>query len=622
MGKYRPAVILTLALTVFLASCKGATTTTTPTKSWVVTTFASGFNIPYDVAVDSKGNVYVTDYHNSLIRKITPAGVISTFAGGFDNPRGVAVDLSSGNIYVADTANNRIRRIPSDRGLTTIAGDGTAGYADSSGDATQFDGPCGIAVDSSGILYVADTQNHCIRKITSGGVVSTLAGSGTAGFVDSTGFAAQFSSPKGIAVVGTDLYVADTGNNRIRKITIAGGVVTRFAGSGTSGTDDGTGTAAQFSSPQGIAVVGNNLYVADTGNNRIRKITSRGVVTTFAGSSQGYKDATGTSATFDGPQGIAVVGTNLYVADSGNHLIRKITTPTGVVTTFAGTVDTSGTDDGTGTAARFDNPKGVAVVGTNLYVADYGNNCIREISSTGVVSTFAGDGTPAQFNHPSGVAVDSSGNVYVADTDGHLIRKIPSDRGVTTFAGTGTAGQANHADTPTSATFNSPYGVAVGSDGNVYVADTGNKRIRKITPEGEVTTFAGGFGFPEGMAVDSDGILYVADSNNHLIRKITPAGVVSTLAGSGTSGTDDGTGTAAKFYNPVGVAVDSSGNVYVADSYSNRIRKITPAMEVTTIAGDGTEAQFHKPVGVAVDSSGILYVAEYSGHRIRKIEYK
>ena len=332
MGKYKSTIILTLALAVFLASCKGATD---DPKSWVVTTLAGGFNEPSGVDVDSSGNVYVADINNHRIRKITPTGEVSTFAGG------------------------------------------TYGHQDGVGEAAQFIFPYGVAVDSSGNIYVAEFLGNRIRKITPKRVVSILAGSTTGGrgTTNGAGDTALFDGPRGVAVdsSGENVYVAGYANNIIRKITIspAGvGTVSRFAGSATqaAGDDDGDGlTDAQFDGPSGVAVDSSgNVYVGDTHNNRIRKITSDRVVSTFAGSTWGHKDATGEAAQFNYPRGVAV--------------------------------DSSG----------------------NLYVADMFNNRIRKITPTKEVSTIAGE-----FNIPHGVAVDSSGSiVYVGDTHSNRIRKI------------------------------------------------------------------------------------------------------------------------------------------------------------------------------------------------------
>ena len=313
--------------------------------------------------------------------------------------------------------------------VTTLAGS-TSGNTNGTGTAAKFHWPYGVAVDSSGNVYVADYNNHRIRKISPTAVVTTLAGS-TQGYMDGTGTAAKFNYPTGVAVDSSgNVYVGDQNNNRIRKIGPTG-VVTTFAGS-SSGYMDGTGTAAQFTSPYGVAVDSSgHVYVGDTGNHRIRKISPTGVVTTFAGSSYGYMDGTGTAAQFRYPYGVAVDSSgNLYVADTINNRIRKIS-PTAVVTTFAGS--SLGYMDGTGTAAQFYNPYGVAVDSSgNVYVADTFNHRIRKISPTGVVTTLAGstqgymDGAlaDAKFYNPYGVAVDSSGNFYVADFNNHRIRKI------------------------------------------------------------------------------------------------------------------------------------------------------------------------------------------------------
>jgi sugar lactone lactonase YvrE len=329
-----------------------------------------------------------------------------------------------------------------------------------------------------------------------------------------------------------------------------------------------------------------------------------GVVTTLAGTAgvTGSSDGTGSVARFNTPFGVAVDSSgNAYVSDSYNYTIRKITSA-GVVTTLAGTAGVSGESDGTGAAARFVDPRGIAVDSSgNVYVTDATKNTIRKITSAGVVTTLAGTsgvsgstdgtGTSATFASPLGIAVDSSGNVFVAAYGSSTIRKITSAGVVTTLAGT--AGETGSTDgTGAAARFAGPYSVAVDSSGNVYVADFGNSAIRKITSAGVVTTLAGTAGetgstdgtgaaarffLPGGVAVSSSGNVYVSDSFNSTIRKITSAGVVTTLAGTaGLPGSADGTGAAARFLGPYGINVDSSGNIYVADSSNSTIRKITP----------------------------------------------
>jgi sugar lactone lactonase YvrE len=532
------------------------------------------------VAVDTNGNVYVTDGGNNTIRKVTPAGVVTTLAGlagssgtndgtgsaaRFNYPRGVAVD-SAGNLYVGDRDNDTIRKVTPDGTnwvVTTLAGlAGNGGSADGTNSTARFANPAGMAVDSAGNLYVADHGNSTIRKVTPDGtnwVVTTLAGlAGVTGSQNGTGSAARFNYPSSVAVDNAgNVYVADYANATIRKVTSAG-VVTTLAGlAGNTGTNDGTGSAARFYWPQGVAVDSNGkVYVADTFNNTIREVTSAGVVTTLAGVAgcPGSADGTGSAARFNLPDGVAVdTNGNLYVADENNSMIRKVT-PSGVVTTLAGLAGVTGSQNGTGSNARFNEPAGVAVDNAgNVYVADYNNSTIRKVTSAGVVTTLAGlagnagsadgAGSAARFNGPGDVAVDSAGNVYVADAGNNTIRKVTlvgATWEVTTLAGL--AGSSGSADgTNSAAQFDYPCSLAVDLAGNVYVADAWNSTIREVAPVG--TNW-----------------------------------VVTTLAGwAGWAASADGTGSAAGFNNPFGVAVDSAGNLYVADTYNNTIRKGFPA---------------------------------------------
>ena len=318
--------------------------------------------------------------------------------------------------------------------VTTLAGTTTAGSTNGTGTAARFSAPSGTATYLDGNLYIADTTNNMIRKIVvSTGVVTTVAGSTTSGSANGVGTAASFNAPTGITTDGTNLYIADTSNNMIRQIVISTGTVTTLAGSTTAGTTNSTGPAARFRGPTGLATDGISLYVADKGNNRIRKVViSTGVVTTLAGAAAGSANGTGTAATFSGPSGITTDGTNLYVADTTNNMIRKIVISSAVVTTLAGST-TAGSTNGTGTAARFSGLTGIATDQTNLYVADKTNNMIRQVViSTGVVTTLAGattagstngTGTAARFSGPYGVATDGL-NVYVADTTNNMIRRI------------------------------------------------------------------------------------------------------------------------------------------------------------------------------------------------------
>ena len=620
---------------------------------------------PVSVAADSAGNIYVADSQNYTVRKITPAGSVSTLAGlagsygsadgagaaaRFKDPWGIATD-SAGNVYVADSGNSTIRKITPAGVVSTLAGlAGSTGSADGTGSAARFNIPWGVATDNTGNVYVADTDNSTIRKITPAGVVSTFAGTaGAGGAVDATGAAARFNSPFGLATDSAgNVYVADTFNYTIRKITPAGSVSTIAGLAGSSGSADGTGTAARFAWPESVVTDGaGNVYVADTYNYTIRKVTPDAVVTTIAGSAlAGYADGTGAAARFVEPEGIAIDSSdNLYVTDSDS--IRKIT-PTGVVSTFSGTPAAGGYLDGIGAAARFNTPSGIAADRTgNVYVADMNNESIRAITPDGVVSTLAGApysttppgpgpplcqnadgiGAAARFCFSQGVAIDNAGNVYVADTQNSIVRKITPTGSVSTLGGL--AGSASG--------FSWPAGVATDSASNVYVADTINCTIRKITLAGVVNTLAGTaracgsadgigsaarFNFPQGVATDSASNVYVADTNNFTIRKITAAGVVSTLAGAaGIAGSADGMTSSARFNSPSGIAIDSTDNLYIADTTSSTIRKITPAGVVTTVVGISGQAGFAPgalpgvlalPLGVAI-SGNSLFITLYNG---------
>jgi sugar lactone lactonase YvrE len=340
-------------------------------------------------------------------------------------------------------------------------------------------------------------------------------------------------------------------------------------GTGSTGKDStAADSIASFNGPTGVAVdATGNIYVADYGNNEIRKISTTGIVSTLAGNGiQGSINGTGNVATFNGPTSLTVDPSgNIYVADDNNNQIRKIT-PAGLVSTLAGS-DSTGSVDGIGTAAYFFGPSGVACDAQgNVYVADAGNNLIRMVTPAGSVTTIAGNDNPgatngaailaATFNNPTGLTLDKSGNIYVADMLNNLIRKISGGQ-VTTVAGSDTTASINGQGT------------------------------------------AAAFYFPNSIAVDASGNLYVTEYATNLIRKIDQGGNVTTFAGNGNAGQADSTGVAASFNGPSGIAVDANGNVYIADTYNNVIRKITPAGVVSTIAGSGLAGSIN---GKAVSS--------------------
>lgn len=346
-----------LILTLGSCSKGGSSSNTTPKVANVTTVAGSGstgwadgngssayFNQPAGLAIDASGNLYVADQNNNCIRKVTPSGDVSTFAGSihgglvdgqgtaarFYGPNGIAID-AAGNLYVSEITNSAIRKITPSGMVTTLAG-GSEGYTDGIGSAAQFDYPYGLAVDAAGNIYVADSYNQRIRKVTQNGVVTTIAGSGptgpgNGGFADGAATTALFKSPYGLMVdANGDIYVADQGNNRVRKI--AGGVVTTIAGNGSTGFADGAASDAEFAEPQNLVQdASGNLFVTEAGNN-VREI-SKGTVTTIAGSpggTSGFADGIGTAALFNGTNGIVIDPSgNLYVVDQYNSAVRKIT---------------------------------------------------------------------------------------------------------------------------------------------------------------------------------------------------------------------------------------------------------------------------------------------------------
>lgn len=659
---------------------------------------------PSGAAKDAFGNVYIADSVGRRIRKVNAVtGVISTIAGngsaGYsgDNgpatsaslsyPVGVALDREN-NIFIVDGNNNCVRKVDATTGvITTVVGNGTAGYSGDNGPATlaQLNGPGGVAIDSTGNIFIADTSNHRIRKVdVLTGVITTVAGNGDNGYgVDprdsGPATSARLSYPQGVAADPSgNIYIADSNNNRIRKIDAATGVMTTVAGNGTFGYsgDNGAAVLAALYSPSGITVdSGGDIYIADSFNNRIRKVTaSTGIITTIAGAGiSGYTGDNGpaTSASLAYPRGVVEDAEgNILIVDTNNSRIRRIDATTGVISTIAGvSVGSYGGayagDDGPAAFALFSGPESVAVdtVG-NIIIADTTNHRIRKVDAlTGVITTVAGNGTSglsgdngpasaASLSAPRGVAVDGAGNIYIADTNNSRIRRVDAITGViTTVAGSGSGGYGGDNGPATKAWISIPFGVALDSFGNVYIADTYNSRIRKVNAiTGVITTVAGSYGYgyvgdngpaitaslamPSGVTVDASGNIYIADTNNSRIRKVDAiTGVITSVAGNGTNGYsgDNGAATSAAMYNPSGVSITIGGDLYIADTNNHRIRKVDASNGlITTIAGNGvngsagdynpaTEANMSFPASVAFDSAGNVYIADMSNNRIRKI---
>ncbi|OFW26098.1 MAG: hypothetical protein A3H97_14125 [Acidobacteria bacterium RIFCSPLOWO2_02_FULL_65_29] len=529
--------------------------------------------------------------------------------------------------------------------MTTLAGSpGQKGSADGLGSEARFDHPFALTADASGNLFVVEASNHTIRKITPGGLVTTLAGlAGATGSNDGAGSAARFNSPRGIAVgAAGNVYVSDSSNHTIRMITPAGEVTTLAGVAGVRGTVDATSSAARFSYPGPLSAgAGGNLYVAESfaGETcRIRTITPGGTVTTLAGQVGvcGSVDGTGSSARLSGVTGLAVspTGTAYFLEVGYVTALRAMAADTTVTTMFpASGPSYPSQNDGAGAAAQFLSPGAAAFHLGEVWVTD--GMKTRRVTPGGVVRS------DQQVDAVRGVAFDSAGTMYL--TIGCGVQKGPS-----TLAGAFPAvlpEQCGSIDgAGTAARFSRAVGLAVNNAGTVYVADNGNSTIRAITPAGDVTTLAGlagnpgssdgagstaRFSVPAGLVVDGSGDVYVADSGNHTIRRVTPAGVVTTFAGvAATPGSSDGTGSAARFSEPYGLTIDGSGNLFVSELGNSTIRRITPAGEVTTIGGlapfvgradgVGAAARFSSPKGIAADAAGTLYVVDSGNYAVRQ----
>ena len=456
----------------------------------------------------------------------------------------------------------------------TLAGlAGTSGSTDATGSAARFFSPSGVSVDTAGNVYVADSSNQTIRKVTSAGVVTTLAGTaGSAGSANGTGSAARFRVPVAVSVdTAGNVFVADSSNQTIRKVTSVGVVTTLAGTAGSVGSTDGTGSAARFNAPYSVSVdtVG-NVYVAEYSNHTIRKVTSAGVVTTLAGTANfaGSTDATGSAARFFCPIGVAVdTSGNVFVADSSNHTIRKVTSA-GVVTTLAGTAGSDGTTDGTGSAARFSFPEGVSVdTAGNVYVADTGNRLIRKVTSVGLVTTEAGSGaagsnnglgSAARFTTVRGIAVDTLGNVFASDYSNHTIRNSITSAPATVTLSDLSKTYTGSAQAPTTTV--SPSGLSL----EVIYTGTAASLSAPVTAGSYVVTASVVDNFYYGSA---SGVITISKAS----QTITFASVPSKFVGSG----------------PFTVAPSSTSNLTVALSSSNTAVATVSGFSISPI-GAGT----------------------------------
>ena len=626
---------------------------------------AARFNMPESLALDAGGNLFVSDTLNHVIRKISPAGATTMVAGlagvpgnsdgagaaaRFNRPGRITID-SADNLFVVDDCAIRkvtpaavvttVARLPAGCSLVSVTVDrngqlyaalarivyrvgaagefialagsnGPEGSRDGIGAAASFSLIGAMLVAPSGNLFLADIDAATIRQVTPQGAVTTFAGlAGVTGNVDGPAALARFGVPVGIAVDGagnlfvTDSFggVPDRSNHTVRKITPGGAVSTVAGVAGSAGSADGPAAAAQFRAAQGIAADRNGeLFVADTANSIIRKISAAGVVSTLAGArpSFGSTDGAVADARFWSPARIALdAAGNRYVADTRNHTVRKIAV-SGIVSTLAGMPGRAGSADGLGQAAQFDRPEGLAVdAAGNVYVADTGNATVRRITPAGLVSTFlgtprvtgdaAGSGAAARLSQPVALALDAAGNLYVADADNDVIYKATPAAVMSVLAGT-----------------------------RIDIRDRNGRRAGRETLDG--IGAAAHFFSPVGVAVDAGGAVFVVESLGLTVRRIAPGAVVTTFAGApGVAGAQDGVGAAARFALPADIAIDTAGNLFVADWGNRAIRKITQAAVVTTYAGSSTNpdpiakpgllpGQVGQVSGLAAGGRGLVFI--------------
>ncbi|MBV9300559.1 MAG: choice-of-anchor D domain-containing protein [Acidobacteriaceae bacterium] len=546
---------------------------------------------PVGIALDASGNLYIADQYNNRIRKVTATtGKISTVAGNgiqsYSGDGGAAIDASlsipysvavdaSGNLYIADQFNFRIRKVTASTGkISTIAGNGTSGYSGDGGTATsaEISMVYGIASDASGRVFIADTENCVVREVNTKGIIKTVAGTPlSCGYAGDDGKAvdAVLNSPSGLAVDGSDnMYIADNGNSRIRGAAV-GGTIKTVAGNGLLNYAAGvSATGASFYLPNSVTsdAVG-NIYIADTNNCVVRKVeASTRDIATIAGIPGicGYSgdDEPATQAELNFPaKAIADSSGNIYISDTNNCVVRKITASTGDISTFAGTPKSCayGGDGGPAASAQLNDPFGITFDSSgNVYIADYVNDVVREvIAATGIIKTvagnfakgtgYSGDGgsaTTAQLNGPEDVAVDALGDLYIADTFNARVRVVYPSGVIDTLAGNGTADYESDGVPADQTPLDPPLGLAVDAAGDVLIA-TG-LRIRSVDGQGIIYTVAGddAYGFsgdggpatsaeladPQGVGIDPFGNIYVADTFNYLVRKVTPLPNVNSSA--------------------------------------------------------------------------------------------
>jgi sugar lactone lactonase YvrE len=623
----------------------------------------ANLKLPAGLTYDQQGNLYIADRENHRVRKVDTKGIITTIAGngtaGFSGdggpavkaslnlPAGVAVD-NDGNIFISDRSNDRIRKVDSKGIITTFAGSGKEGYNGDSIPALKasIDKPFGLALDNKGSLYIADRGNNRIRKVNKAGVITTVAGDGGFFFIGDNGpaYRASIAAPTGMVVDDKgNVYIADWNNNRIRVVDTLG-MIRTVVGTGQQDYNGDSEVARETNLhlPFGVALdKEGNLLVIDRSHYRIRKIDPNGSkVVTIAGN--GIKEFGGdggpaVGAMLSFPHGIAVdKNDNVIFADRQNHRIRKIDTK-GIITTIIGDgVRGNLGDGGSALKANIYAPSDLEISekGEMFFISPSGFiSLIRRVDTKGNIHHFMDTSEErykksiirsaslalsskqelAPITHFSDLALDGKGNMYIADRINHQIRKVSSDGKITTFAGTGESDFSGDGGPAIKARFRDPQALVLDKEGNLYIADAANNKIRKIDTKGIVTTLAGngkhedtGDGGPaleagirsiDSLRFSPSGELHIVESNTHHIRKITKDGKIVTVAGRrGVQGYfgDGGPAVKAMLKQPRSIAFDSKGNMFITDMGNNRIRKVDTNGIMTTVSGSGTFGWGHE----------------------------
>jgi sugar lactone lactonase YvrE len=635
--------------------------------------------LPYGEAIvrSPAGEIYVLATH--YVYKISTSGLMTRLVGDpsaeasladgipaltarIVNGNGLALD-PAGNLYIADTGSHRIRKVTAAGIITTVAGNGTSGFSGDGGPAAlaALNSPTGVAVDPLGALIISDAINNRVRKVTPGGIITTVAGTGVAGYSGDggPGTQAQLYYPQAVVTDSSgNVYISDRQNSRIRKLSREG-IISTFAGTGVSGSagDGGPATSAELNGPFGLALdSAGALYIADMFGRRVRRVGTDGIISTYAG------NGTSTPAT-DGIPAVqaGIVPMSVFPDGSGGMLVtvegglRRVNS-VGIISTLAG--DRGGAGDGglarSAIAAR---AEGIEFDPANQSYYIAGDNSlsptahrVRRFAPGGIIETiagsdvdgFSGDGGPArsaQLSWPRALARDGNGNLYVCDTGNARVRKIDASGIITTFAGSsGPLGDSGDGGPATSAVLNGCRGLATDTSGNLFISTL--HKVRKVNSSGTISTVAGtgtrGFSgdggpatsatlnTPSGLAVGPDGSIFIADYSNCRIRRVDLAGMITTVAGTGACGFsgDGGPAASAALNRPQDVGFDSTGNLYIADRSNGRLRRVSPAGVITTVAGGGpyelagyevlpaTQAMLPIISAIAVDSRGNVAMTE------------